>query len=246
MLHDLVLVSEQSGERVEVSGGDGGVQASGVRGRGVRAHAALVPLRRESRRRWLGRQLVEAGERLVLALGVEEFDACQAIGSERIEYDERPLIGAPASVGGSSVSRAHDERIGVQAKDFFGARGGVVGDLEQGAEVLQERFRPTRGPGSQAPVVDDLDGGCDRGGDAIEVEPRPPHRPRPCRGAGARGPVGKELGVAFVQPRDGVAQPVDGEDLGPRPSSLGVDLDQSDPLALVGADIETRAGKPAR
>src|SRR6058998_3552298 len=101
------------------------------------AVAAFEPLRRESRRRWLGRQLVEAGERLVLALGVEEFDACQAIGSERIEYDERPLIGAPASVGGSSVSRAHDERIGVQAKDFFGARGGVVGDLEQGAEVLQ-------------------------------------------------------------------------------------------------------------
>ena len=136
----------------------------------------------------------------------------------------------------------------MQTEEFVGARGGVVGELEHGAEVLKVRFRPTREPGPQGPVVNDLDGGCDQRGDAIEVE-RSLHshdRLRRCRGAGTRGAVGEEIGVPFVQPRDGVAQPVDGEDLGPRPSSLGVDLDQSDPLALVGADIERRAGKPAR
>src|SRR5207244_1986759 len=81
-----LLVGEQSGERVEVSGDDGGVQAGDVRGRGVRALAAPVPLRNSGwcgrvSRRWPGRQLIEAGERFVLTIAVEELDARQAIDS---------------------------------------------------------------------------------------------------------------------------------------------------------------------
>ena len=73
------LVGEQGGERVGVAGGDRGVDAGRVRGRGVRSHAALAPggSGRRGRRR-LGRQLVEARERLGVALGVELLDRASA------------------------------------------------------------------------------------------------------------------------------------------------------------------------
>ena len=168
--------------------------------------------------------------------------------SEDPEPEELPLVGAAAGAVGAEVRPAHEERIGPQAEDVVLAHGDVVGDLEQRAAVLQQRFRPARGPGPQDPVVDDLDGGCERGGEAIEVD-RSQHRrdrARRRRGAGARGAVGEEVGVALVQPDDGVAQPVGGEALDPPASSLRVDLDQSDSLSLVGADIELPAGEPAR
>ncbi len=144
------------------------------------------------------------------------------------------------------MSRAHQQRISLQVEDFVRARGDLVGELEHGAEVVQVRFPPTRGPGSQGPVVDDLDVGCDRGGIAIEVERRhPPDRARRRRRAGARGAVGEELGVALVQAGDGVAQPVGGEALPPSDSSLRVGLGDNDLHHLVGADIELAAGEPA-
>ena len=57
-------------------------------------------------------------------------------------------------------------------------------------------------------------------------------RARRRRGAGARGAVGEELGVALVQPGDGVAEPVGGEDLAAPASSLRVDLDQDDIVSI--------------
>ena len=93
----------------------------------------------------------------------------------------------------------------------------------------QQRFRPARGPGPQGPVVDDLDGGRERRGAAIEVERSQQRRDRARRrrGAGARGAVGEELGVALVQARDGVAEAVGGEDLGAPAPALRVDLEQT-------------------
>src|SRR5439155_20277402 len=118
------------------SGGGAGVDARGVLGRGVRSPPALALLdssgwwSRHSCHRRLGRQLVKAGERLVLAVGVEVFDARQqAIGSEDPEREELPLIGATAGAGGAKVSPAHEERISLQAEDFVVARGDGVGDL---------------------------------------------------------------------------------------------------------------------
>src|SRR5262249_17623105 len=97
-------------------------------------------------------------------------------------------------------------------------------------------------------MVDHLDIGPDRRGPAIEIgwpEERR-HRARRRRGAAARGAVGEQLGVALVQPGDGIAQAVGGEDLAPRAPSLPVDLDQLDGLALEGADVPRSAADPAR
>ena len=82
MVDDLDVVHALSEDRVDVSRGDRGVDAGGVRGRGVRSHAALAAARRrcgrESRRRRLGRELVEAGERLGVAIGVEDAPCASA------------------------------------------------------------------------------------------------------------------------------------------------------------------------
>ena len=66
------------------------------------------------------------------------------------------------------------------------------------------------------------------------------------RGAGALGAVGEQLGIALVQPGDGVAQVVVGEDLEPLASPLRIDLDQHHVIELVRAGIERSAGGPAR
>jgi len=142
------------------------------------------------------------------------------------------------------VKRAHQERIRFQSEDFIEARGDVVGELQHGAHVLHDRLLPTGGPGSQDPVVDDLGGGREK---RMIRLPRLHPRHRACgrRSAGALGAVGEELGVALVEPDDGVAQPFDREDLAPAAPPLRVDLGQLDVRLLVGADIETPAGKPA-
>src|SRR5262249_59464650 len=90
------------------------------------------------------------------------------------------------------------------------------------------------------------EGGYKQGGMAIGVGWPDARRNRPCRrcGNGPRGAIGQQLGVALVEPDDGVAQMVGGEDLG-SPTSLRVDLRQIDYLDLVGADVELLAGDPA-
>jgi hypothetical protein len=91
-----------------------------MRGRGVRAHAARVPLcapdqrRRDSRRRWLGCELAEPGERLAGGVGVEELEArLEAVGSEDAEPSkvmiaviERTVAAARVRSGPSGRSSA--------------------------------------------------------------------------------------------------------------------------------------------
>ncbi len=228
MVHDLRVVGEQGGERVGVAGGERGVEARRVRGRGVRSHPARA-LRARPRRRGCDRaggsrrQLVEAGERLGVAVGIELLAARhEAIGSEDPEHEEGPLEGAAAGAVGAEVRPAHEERVGSQAEDVVDAGGAVVGELEQGAERAAGplRLRARTGEPDGA-VVDELDVGRERRAVAIEVERSQQRRDRARRrrGAVALGAVGEELGVALVQPGDGVAQPVGGEDLGPPASS---------------------------
>src|SRR6266571_6921320 len=60
-------------------------------------------------RRRPGRQLVEAGERLVVAISIEDLVARQqAIASEDPEPEERSLIGTAAGAGGAEVSPPHE------------------------------------------------------------------------------------------------------------------------------------------
>src|SRR5436309_14595380 len=71
-------------------------------------------VRNTGRSRFPG-QLVEAGERLGLAVGVEILDARQqAIGSEDLEEEVLPLIRAAAGAGDAKVSPAQEERISLQ------------------------------------------------------------------------------------------------------------------------------------
>ena len=109
-----------------------------------------------------------------------------------------------------------EERVGAQREDVVDAVVEVVRELGAGAELLQERLRSAHGPDPEGPVVDELDGGRERRGVAIEVE-RSDHRrdrARRRRGAGALGAVGEQLGVALVEAGDGVAEAVGGEELG--------------------------------
>src|SRR5262249_59174475 len=84
-----------------VAGSKGSVDASRIFGCGVRAHAARGLRGRRGRHRDTGRpighELVEAGERLVLAIDVEVLEARDAaVVPEGIEVDEVALEGAAA------------------------------------------------------------------------------------------------------------------------------------------------------
>src|SRR5215468_6022117 len=96
-------------------------------------------------------------------------------------------------------------------------------------------------------MVDDLYGRCEQQRDTIEVDMAGERcdRARRRRGAVALGAFWETLGVALVEPHDGVTQVIDGENLGRLASALRVHLDQMDLLLLVRADVETAARKAA-
>src|SRR5262249_11443676 len=161
-------------------------------------------------------ELVEAGKRLGSPFGIEPFDAGMAtVGSEDAQREELGLVRPAAGAVGTVKDRGYEERVRLQGEDIVEADGVVLDEIEPDAYVPQELLRSPRGPGAQSPVVDDLDGGFERLGIAIEVErpQRQRHRARDPRDADARGPVGQQLGVTLVEPDDGVTQVVRGEGL---------------------------------
>src|SRR5262249_19802851 len=93
-----------------------------------------------------------------------------------------------------------EERTGLQAEKFVVVEGVVVGKLEPGAVVLEERFGSSCGPRSQDSAIDDLDVGRVGFSKAIGIEGPGirSDRSRRSRGAVARGPGGLELGIALV------------------------------------------------
>ena len=243
VVHGFRLVGEQGREPISVSGGDRGVEAGRLRGGDVRSHAALG-----SRR--LGRQLVEACERLGLAVGVEPLHPRhEAIASKDEVRKVLPLEGAAAGASRAQVRPAQEERVGSQAEDIVDAVGDAVGNLEQAAHSAEYAFGSSReSEQPDGPVIGELDGRRERRGPAIGVV-RPEYRrdgTRRRRGASALGAVGEELGVALVEARDGVAEAIGGEDLEPPHQRFPIDLEEVEGFPLVGGDVEGRAGDTAR
>src|SRR5207249_9390443 len=195
-------------ERVGGPCGEDSLEAGGARGRGVRAYAVLAVLRGSewrgggSRRRRLGRQLLEAGERLGVAVGVEELPAPhETVDAEDIERDEAPLEAAAAGAVRTEVRPAHEERVGSDAEDGVEAKDEVVRDLEQGVDPTSDRLGSAEGREAERPVVDVI---AVRGDDRVEgvgIQSPEGHRrdrARRRRSAGARRTVGEDLSVALV------------------------------------------------
>src|SRR5262249_41907178 len=105
-----------------------------------------------------------------------------------------------------------------------------------------------RGLESERSVVEELDFGMERAGDAIDVEggEQPVDGTRRRRGKGARGTVGEAVGIPRIQKSDRITQAVGMEDLRPTASPGRVGLDHVDPLVLVSADVEASAPDAAR
>src|SRR5207249_3054316 len=210
-------------ERVGGPCGEDSLEGGGARGRGVRAYAVLAVLRGSewrgggSRRRRLGRQLLEAGERLGVAVGVEELPAPhETVDAEDIERDEAPLEAAAAGAVRTEVRPAHEERVGSEAENIVEVKDEVVRDLEQGVDPASDRLGSAEGRKAERPVVDVLTVRRDDRVDGVRVwAPQDRDRARRRRGAGARGAVGEEAGVALVQPDESVGQPVGGEPVRP-------------------------------
>src|SRR5262249_58942975 len=88
------------------------------RGGGIRSYAALDRVRR----RRLGYELVEAGERLGLVVGSEVFVAChQAVRTEDGEHQVGRFEGAAGLAVGSRTLPTHQEGLGSQTEDVLGA-----------------------------------------------------------------------------------------------------------------------------
>src|SRR5262249_36018108 len=99
-------------------------------GRGVDSAA----LRRHIQRRRLGCQVVEAGERLVLAIRREPLEVSQEpVGSEDPERQGRWRVGAAAGADRTEGRLSYEHRLGSQAEDVVETQGVVVGEIHQGA-----------------------------------------------------------------------------------------------------------------
>ena len=74
MVYDLGAVIEEGGDRIGISAGDRSIEAGGMGGRGVWSYTLLLLRRgsrwqgRVTRRHRLGRQLIQARERLDLTI----------------------------------------------------------------------------------------------------------------------------------------------------------------------------------
>ena len=174
----------------------------------------------------------------------------EAVGSEDPEPEEMPLVAAAAGALDAEVRPAQEHGVGPDADDVVDAVGDALGNLEQASEPPPHGFDSGQRPDTLRPMVEVLDGGGVRPGVGIGVE-RPQHRrdrARGRRGAGALGALGEQLGVALVQPHDGVGEAVGGEELAPTEAPAFVGLDDADRLSLTGGDVEAsparRFGRP--
>src|SRR5215468_7748317 len=143
---------------------------------------------------------------------------------------------------------AHEGHLGSQAKDVIEPGDDVVGDVEERVQPVEVGCGAARRPDSDdAAMVDELEGRGHRGGVAIEVKRSGHRRDRARRrgGAGARRAVGEYLGIALIEPGDGIAQPIAGEDLAPPLPSLRVDLDRTDYFSFKGTEVELLVCYPA-
>src|SRR5262249_18263332 len=128
-----------------VLGGDRRLQTSGVSGRGVRSHPATPGAGESGRGGWCRRELVEARERLRLPSDVEELDARQkTTGSENPEPEEGAFVGTTTGMIDSDVPHSYEQRVGAQREDVVDVVGDAVGDLEHGAEELEDGLRSVR------------------------------------------------------------------------------------------------------
>ena len=223
MVDDLVVVADQVGER-SASGRRPRLDAGRVCGRGVRSHPARGPpptgSRLSMRGSSAGRQLVEAGERLGVAIGVELLDARhEAVGAEDPEEEGTAFRKRRRRCGRCRSSSTHEQRVGSQVEDVVKAVGDPIGELDQGAQLLRSASAPrwTRSPASGGRRSRRR--GMRRGVRSGRRSQQRRDRARRRRGTIALGAVGEELGIALVQPDDGVAESVGGEVLAPPASS---------------------------
>src|SRR5262245_35625016 len=133
MLHKLGDVREQGGERVHVAGGDYGVEAGGVGGRGVRSYPAAGAPRRRPGHPAFGRpggERVEAGERLVYTIVVEILPTGrESIAAESAEREERPLVSAAAAIR-ADAGQPCQERVRSQGENIVHAVDEVRGEFK--------------------------------------------------------------------------------------------------------------------
>ena len=203
--HDLHVVGEQGGERVGVAGGDRGVEAS-RRSRSRRSLArGGAPVRDRRRAARATRPSARRSGRAPRRRGRRRTARCASRGHRL----RRPGAGGTCRSKAPPLARsvpemrpAHEERVGPQAEDVVDAHGERRRRARAGSGVPRRTASaPRADPIPEGPVVDELDGGRERRGVAIGVERSHDRRDRARRrrGAGARGAVGEELGVALVQ-----------------------------------------------
>src|SRR5262249_47190032 len=151
-----------------------------------------------------------------------------AVGSEDPEPDKHPLVAATTGAAGAGMCPSREQRVRPETDNVVVTEDDVVGDLQNGAQLLPVRFGATCEPGPEDPVIDALDVGCPRRRLTIEIEWADGRRDRSRHrgGAGTRGAVWQEVGIAVVEPDDGIAHAVGGERLPPSPSPVRIDLDQ--------------------
>ena len=194
MVDDLVVVGDQSRQRVDVTSRHRGIEAAHVLGGCVRAHAA-PRWGGDSRRGWLGDDLVEAGERLVLATGVELFPPFEkTVRSKRPERESMPLVGAAGAIG-AEVHPMHEQSVFSQAEDVVDTHDEVCPATSiQARSARRMRVRVRSKTQTEVRVVHTLDVGCEHRRHAIDVvdgscqssDARPIPAARSCAGPSVR------------------------------------------------------------
>src|SRR5262249_3657965 len=141
---------------------------------------------------------------------------------------------------------AYEEPVRSKAQDVVDPDRDVGGNGLEGTEPPQELLGTARGLESERSVVEELDFGMERAGDAIDVEGVEQRLHGARRGRGKGAAVGEEIGMPSIQPGDRITQAVGMEALGPTASPGRIGLDHEDPLVLVSPDVEVPSRDAAR
>src|SRR5262249_56766476 len=109
-----------------------------------------------------------------------------------------------------ALRKVYEDAVRREAQGVVDADHDVGGSGVEGTEPRQELLGTARGLESERSVVEELDRGMERAGDAIDVEgvEQRLDGTRRRRGAGARGTVGEEVGMPSIQPGERITQPL--------------------------------------
>jgi len=234
---------EEPCHRIGVARGDRPAHAIEALRGDVRAHAAG-----HRRGCHCASERLEARDRVLFAIDVEVLDARhETIAVEEPER-ERHALEITTTDADAGLRPAREKSMGLEGEHVVDAAREALGRREQGFQQGKYRLASAERAETENPVVVELDAGCDTRVPRVEVGRSEQRRDRARRRRRllARRALGRQLGVALVEPRECLGQAIGGECLLAVDGSVRAGLRELKRHVLVRTDVVAAARIPAR